>query len=108
MAYTDTITAGSTKAKAIHYNELKTNLEVTHLTVNLEPIKNVAISNGILFFDVFIDNPVDKGRTQSVFNTILNNNVIGTELSFTFEDDYYDMFDVFVTVQKLGNVEVEY
>ena len=27
MTYTDTITAGSTKAKAIHYNELKTNLE---------------------------------------------------------------------------------
>lgn len=27
MAYTDTITKGSTKVKAIHYNELKTNLE---------------------------------------------------------------------------------
>ena len=30
MEYTDTITAGSTKAKAIHYNELKTNAQLQY------------------------------------------------------------------------------
>ena len=73
----------------------------------MERYKHTPVMEGTASFDVEIDKPLDEGETQRIFNTLINNNAVYKEFTFTMEDNYYDIFDVIVELEKTGDVEVE-
>ena len=81
-------------------------IEIYHLYVNLEAYHRIPIMNGVLFFDIFTEIPVEEGDIKKVFNTLLNNNIINREFTITLEDDDYDIFDVIIEVEKVSDVEI--
>ena len=87
--------------------DIKNESKILHIDVNLEPYKRIPIMSGTAFFDVEIDKPVDDGEVKRIFNTLINNNSIYEEFTFTMEDDYYGMFDFIVEIEKSGEIEIE-
>ena len=81
--------------------------KILHIDVDMERYKHTPVMEGTASFDVEIDKPLDEGETQRIFNTLINNNAVYKEFTFTMEDNYYDIFDVIVELEKTGDVEVE-
>lgn len=81
-------------------------IEIEHIYVNLDSYHSIPMMNGVLFFDIFTEIPIEEGLIKRTFNTLLNNNIINREFTITLEDDVYDIFDVIIEVEKLSNVEI--
>lgn len=79
---------------------------ISYLNINADIYNSVPIISGIALFDFETDEDVDKGMLKQTFNTLLNNNVIFKELTSTIEDDVYDIFDINITVEKDGDIEI--
>ena len=88
-------------------DSIDSTMSIGRIYANLSGYKTVTIINGNLFFEVSISSPADKSTIYRVFNTVLNNNAIGTEFTITMEDDYFDIYDVIVNIEKYDNVELE-
>ena len=81
-------------------------IDIEHLYVSLDSYYSIPMMNGVLFFDIFIETPVEESLIKRTFDTLLNNNIINREFTITLEDDTYDIFDVIIEVEKLSNVEI--
>ena len=78
----------------------------SYININADIYNSVPIISGIALFDFEVNEEVDKGMLKQTFNTLLNNNVIFKELTSTIEDDVYDIFDINITVEKDGDIEI--
>lgn len=79
---------------------------ISDIDINADGYNSVPIISGIALFDFEVNEEVDKGMLKQTFNTLLNNNVIFKELTSTIEDDVYDIFDINITVEKDGDIEI--
>lgn len=94
--------------KQVMEDALKVGLDIYSINVNAESYNNIPMMDGYLFFDVYIDyGQTSIGEVKRVFNTMLNNNVINKEITFTLEHEEYGEFDVIVESIKNGNVIIE-
>ena len=82
------------------------NFNISDININADEYNTVPIISGIALFDFEVNEEVDKGMLKQTFNTLLNNNVIFKELTSTIEDDVYDIFDINITVEKDGDIEI--
>ena len=79
---------------------------ISDININADEYNTVPIISGIALFDFETDEQIDKGMLKQTFNTLLNNNVLFKELTSTIEDDVYDIFDINITVEKDGDIEI--
>lgn len=87
-------------------DELNAQISIGRVYLNLERLKRTSVLPGIAYLEVQIDHPVDEGKAARVFNTLINNNTVNTEFTFTMEDPDYDPFDVFAELTKTDKVEI--
>lgn len=79
---------------------------ISDINIDADIYNSVPIISGIALFDFEVNEEVDRGMLKQTFNTLLNNNVIFKELTSTIEDDVYDIFDINITVEKDGDIEI--
>lgn len=74
--------------------------------LELEDYDNVLNSNGLIRFDVYTNMPVSDTNIKNVFNTLLNDALLNTEMTIPFKTDKYGDFDIIAELNKEGNVEI--
>lgn len=79
---------------------------ISDINIDADIYNSVPIISGIALFDFEVNEEVYRGMLKQTFNTLLNNNVIFKELTSTIEDDVYDIFDINITVEKDGDIEI--
>ena len=79
---------------------------ISDINIDADEYDTVPIISGIALFDFETSDDVDRGMLNQTFNTLLNNNVIYKELTSTIEDDMYDIFDINITLEKEGDIEI--
>lgn len=74
--------------------------------LELEDYDNVLSSNGLIRFDVYTNMPVSDTNIRNVFNTLLNDALLNTEITIPFKTDKYGDFDIIAELNKEGSVEI--
>ena len=86
---------------------IQANLEIHHMYLYLDDYNEVLSSNGEITVDILLLDSANSSQVRNAFNTTLNNNVIWQEVTIPFEDEEFGQFDILVTLEKTGEVQVE-